>query len=188
MVAWKAKRFNSSGIWNFKSGMISGWKLWQLSPFRHAVIWSFWILSPIISEMDWRCERVSRRAVRCVCEHVNVGIVAMWCVNTSPAINWSISWWNLMKGNTKFHRTDSYPKVCFRVVYEPFSEVESAPIRSAVKFYVGMDAPIFSSTFSKNVFDRSKNKLKKNLKAIKPLETKRRKIKFTPRYSQITTL
>ena len=43
----------------------------------------------------------------------------------------------------------SYPKLCFRVVYEPFPEVESAPIRFAVKFYFDMDVPIFYNFFKK---------------------------------------
>ena len=119
--------------------------------------------SPHYFWMRTMFERGVCGTVWCVSGHVSVGIVAMWCVNTSPAINWSISWWNLMKGNTKFHRTDSYPKVCFRVVYEPFSEVDSAPIRSAVKFYFDIDVRIFLSTSSKNIFSIDQ---KKKLKQI----------------------
>ena len=38
------------------------------------------------------------------------------------------------------------------MVLEPFSEAESAPIRSAVKFYFDIDVRIFFSTSSKNIF------------------------------------
>ena len=48
-------------------------------------------------------------------------------------------------------------------VWEWFSEAESAPIRSAVKFYFDIDVRIFFSTSSKNIFsiDQKKSHRKK---------------------------
>ena len=60
----------------------------------------------------------------------------------------------------------SYPKLCFRVVLEPFPEAGSASSRSAVKLYFYIDIRVFSN-FSKNIFSIDQKKSSKKMKIFK---------------------
>ena len=73
-------------------------------------------------------------------------------------IGW-FRYYHLLVSKTMHFFIISYPKLCFRVVLEPFPEAESAPIRSAVKFYFDIDIRKISNFFKKYFFRSIKKKL-----------------------------